>query len=158
MQLIDVPARIGDRPKTTGAMIPHDQLDQFSPPEIRQGLIDAATALPGVFTGPSQVSEPGSLALRLREPKGPADAFLMPGLDEFGHIHRTGFMHLMLDPQIINFLNRLGWTEIHPITARDDFFDNIVMLYAPRDAGELQIATLLLRKSWERASGVTEPA
>lgn len=152
MQLIDIPARTGDRPRTTGAMIPHDQLDQFSPEEIRTALIEFAAALPGVFTGKSQVSEPGSLALRLHEPKGPEDAFLMPGLDEFGHIHRTGFMHLMLPPEVIALLTRLGWLETHPITARPDFFDNIVMVYAPRDEDELAVATAILRMSWERAA------
>ncbi|MDT3441045.1 MULTISPECIES: hypothetical protein [unclassified Pseudofrankia] len=50
------PVRAGDRPVTTGLEIPHDQLDQFSPPEIRARLIEVARALPGVFTGPSQVS------------------------------------------------------------------------------------------------------
>src|ERR1051326_425941 len=89
-----LPRRQGPRPVTTGREIPHDQLDQHSPADIRDALAAAAQRLDGVFTGPSQVSEPASLALRLRQPTGPWEAFLHPSRDEFGHIHRAGFMHL----------------------------------------------------------------
>ena len=147
------PERRGERPATTGLEIPHDQLDQFSPPEIRAALVAKAQALPGVFTGPSQVSEPSSLALRLREPRGPEAAFLLPGLDEFGHIHRTGFMHLVLPRPLIEALEPQGWIEPHPITRRAAFPDDIVMLYAPRDQSELEIAVAAMTASWEQASG-----
>src|SRR5690349_3747029 len=50
LDLAAPPARPGRRPVTTGRMIPHDQLEQFSPPEIRAELIEAAKSLPGVFT------------------------------------------------------------------------------------------------------------
>jgi hypothetical protein len=148
------PARIGARPVTTGREIPHDQLDQFSPPEIREQLVAEAKALPGVFTGPSQVSEPSSLALRMRDASGPEEAFLMPGLDEFGHIHRSGFMHLILPKGLIETLTPLGWIEPHPITRRPDFPDDIVMLYAPRDEAELAVVVAAMTASWERASGL----
>jgi hypothetical protein len=33
--------------------IPHDQLEAFSPPEIRDAVVARARRLPGVFTSPS---------------------------------------------------------------------------------------------------------
>ncbi|MEV0384749.1 hypothetical protein [Nonomuraea sp. NPDC050643] len=78
LDLTDPPTRPGPRPRTTGLEIPHDQLDQFSPAHIRAALVTEAQTLAGVFTGPSQVSEPASLALRLHEPAGPWEAFLHP--------------------------------------------------------------------------------
>jgi hypothetical protein len=149
----DWPARRGERPATTGLEIPHDQLDQFSPPEIRAALAAHAEALPGVFTGPSQVSEPSSLAFRLHDRGGPEHAFLMPGLDEFGHLHKTGFMHLVLPRPLIDALAPQGWLEPHPITRRPGFPDGIVMLYAPRDEAELEIAIAAVTASYEQASG-----
>ena len=152
LDLATPPLRSGRRPTTTGLEIPHDQLDQFSPPEIRAALIKEAEALPGVFTGPSQVSEPSSLALRLHQPHGPWQAFLHPSRDEFGHVHRAGFMHLTLPHQLITALTEAGWVEPHPISKRPEFPDTIVMFYAPRDEAELAVAVAVLRASWQQAA------
>ena len=150
------PPRSSPRPMTTGVEIPHDQLDQFSPPQIRAALVKQAQALPGVFTGPSQVSEPSSLALRLHRPDGPWKAFLHPSRDEFGHIHRVGFMHLTLPEPIIAPLTQAGWIEVHPISLRPQWPDTIVMFYAPRDEDELAAAVAALNASWRQASHSTE--
>lgn len=144
--------RAGARPVTTGLEIPHDQLDQFSPPEIRARLVEVARSLPGVFTGPSQVSEPASLALRLRQPAGPWEAFLHPSRDEFGHIHRSGFLHLTLPRAVLAPFVAAGWAEPHPISRRPEWPDTILMLYAPRDEAELGIAVAALRASWRHAA------
>lgn len=146
------PSRSGPRPTTTRLEIPHDQLDQFSPPQIRAALVKQAQALQGVFTGPSQVSEPSSLALRLHRPNGPWEAFLHPSPDEFGHIHRAGFMHLTLPEPVIAPLTETGWIELHPISLRPQWPDTIVMLYAPRDEDELAVAVAALNASWRQAA------
>ncbi|MDI2128515.1 alcohol dehydrogenase catalytic domain-containing protein [Yinghuangia seranimata] len=153
IDLSTLPPRKGTRPTTTGKEIPHDQLEQFSPPEIRAALVAYAETLPGVATGPSLVSEPGSFALRLGRAERPFDAFLHPEVDEFGHIHRSGFLHLTVPREYVRVLDELGWTEPHPITRRAEFPDTIVMLYAPRDAEELAVATAVLRASYEQAVG-----
>ncbi|MDF2712167.1 MAG: phospholipase [Nonomuraea muscovyensis] len=152
IDLTDPPPRTGPRPRTTGLEIPHDQLTQFSPPHIRTALVADAQALAGVFTGPSQVSEPASLALRLREPVGPWEAFLHPSRDEFGHIHRSGFLHLTVPRPLMAPLERTGWIEPHPISRRPEWPDTIVMLYAPRDEAELAVARAVLRASWRQAT------
>jgi hypothetical protein len=149
--LTGLPPRPGPRPATTGVEIPHDQLEDFSPPEIRAELIARAQRLPGVFTGPSLVSEPASLALRLRKQNRRFEAFLHPTVDEFGHIHRSGFMHLTVPMTCIDALRKLGWIEPHPISRRPEFPDTIVMLYAPRDAEELDVAVAVLHASYEQA-------
>ncbi|NUT97494.1 MAG: phospholipase [Saccharothrix sp.] len=150
--MIDLPTRPGPRPTTTGREIPHDQLDQFSPAHIRDALVETARALPGVFTGPSQVSEPASLALRLHHPTGPWEAFLHPSTDEFGHVHRAGFLHLTVPKPLVEPLLTTGWAEAHPISRRPEWPDTIVMLYAPRDEDELAVATTVLRASWQQAT------
>ncbi|WP_331765752.1 luciferase family protein [Embleya sp. NBC_00896] len=152
LDLASPPLRPGSRPTTTGREIPHDQLDQFSPPGIRAALVREAEALPGVFTGPSQVSEPSSLALRLHRPTGPWEAYLHPSTDEFGHVHRAGFMHLTVPRPLLDPLVRAGWAEPHPIVLRHEWPDTIIMLYAPRDEGELDLATAVLHASWRHAA------
>lgn len=148
-----LPSRQGSRPATTGREIPHDQLDQFSPPAVRDALVAAAEGLDGVFTGPSQVSEPASLALRLRRPSGPWEAFLHPSRDEFGHIHRAGFLHLTVPEAWVAPLIEAGWAEPHPISRRPEWPDTIIMLYAPRDEAELEVVTGVLRVSHLHALG-----
>jgi hypothetical protein len=155
LDLTAPPIRSGPRPTTTGLEIPHDQLDQFSPPGIRAALIKEAETLPGVFTGPSQVSEPSSLALRLYQPRGPWQAFLHPSRDEFGHVHRVGFMHLTVPHQLITALTKAGWVEQHPISKRPEWPDTIVMFYAPRDEAELAVAVAAMRASWQQAAQPT---
>jgi hypothetical protein len=151
------PQRPGPRPITTGREIPHDQLDQFAPAEIRAALIEVGQALPGVFTGPSQVSEPSSIALRLARPSGPWEAFLHPSTDEFGHIHRAGFLHLTVPLELVEPLQAAGWVEPHPISRRPEWPDTIVMFYAPRDEDELAVASAVLRASWQQASASSVP-
>jgi hypothetical protein len=152
LDLTAPPPRPGARPTTTGQEIPHDQLDQFSPPQIRAALIAQAQTLPGVFHGPSQVSEPSSVALRLHRPSGPWEAFLHPSRDEFAHVHRAGFLHLTLPRPLIAPLVRTGWAEPHPISRRPQWPDTIVMLYAPRDDAELAVVAAALRASWRQAA------
>ncbi|MFC9398304.1 hypothetical protein ACFTWS_34915 [Streptomyces sp. NPDC057027] len=53
----------------TGAEIPHDRLEGFSPPAVREEPVARARLLPGAVTE-----------------------------DEFGHIHRSGFLHLAVEP------------------------------------------------------------
>ncbi|GHH95794.1 luciferase domain-containing protein [Streptomyces capillispiralis] len=151
VDLSALPPRKGTRPATTGREIPHDQLEDFSPPQIREALVARAEALPGVFTSMSLVSEPSSLALRLRRSNRPFEAFLHPTVDEFGHIHRSGFLHLTVPTETLDLLEELGWTEPHPIVRRAEFPDTIVMLYAPRDEDELEVATQVVRASYEQA-------
>ncbi|MEV8533604.1 luciferase family protein [Streptomyces sp. NPDC051211] len=153
VDLTALPPRKGPRPATTGREIPHDQLEDFSPPEIRAELIARAEALPGVYTSASLVSEPSSLALRLHQANRPFEAFLHPSVDEFGHIHRSGFLHLTVPREVLGPLAELGWVEPHPIVRRPEFPDTIVMLYAPRDAAELEVAAAVLQASYEQAAG-----
>jgi hypothetical protein len=94
------------------------------------------------------------VALRLHRPNGPWEAFLHPSLDEFGHVHRAGFLHLTLPFPLIAPLTETGWTEVHPISLRPEWPDTIVMLYAPRDDDELAVVATVLHASWQQASQV----
>jgi hypothetical protein len=144
-----VPVRQGPRPLTTRAEIPHDQLDQPSPPAIRQRLLAHARAFPDVIVGQSLVSEPASIGLRLPGSTADREAFL--AFDEFAHVHRSGFLHLTLPRWLISRLEQAGWVEPHPIARRPEFPDTIVMLYAPRDEDELALTAAVLKASYAMA-------
>ena len=46
-----------------------------------------------------------------------------------------------------------GWGEIHPVTKRKEFYDNILMLYAPTTEEELKFVIELIKVSYHFAKG-----
>ena len=45
-----------------------------------------------------------------------------------------------------------GWAERHPLAGKHGLGDNIVMVYGPRDAAELEAVTALVRASYDHAA------
>ena len=158
MTTFELPNRSGARPRTTAPTrddpFPHQQLDQRAPEHLQEALFQRARRLGDVRVGRSLVSLPQSRAFHL-EPGavgGPAAAFQRG--TEFAHIHtgNDGSLHLTLPPQLYAEVLRAGWGEPHPISGT-------MMLFGPRDEGELRIAWRILEASWSWARrGQTTPA
>src|SRR5919198_3617245 len=142
-----LPVRVGDRPRTTPTN-PHTQLDQ-QPTDLRwvEELAERVFALPGVVEQPSGISVPGARALVLApgEPTGPPEAFLIDR--EFAHLHPSPdhSLHAMLPPETVAEAVEAGWAEPHPVALRGLIPPTAVMLYAPRDEGELDVVDSLVR-------------
>jgi hypothetical protein len=144
-----LPPRVGTCPKTTPTN-PHTQLDQ-QPAD--SGLIEELArrvfALPGVVELPSRISVPGARALVLApgEAVGPPEAFLIDR--EFAHLHPAPdhSLHAMLPIETMSDAVAAGWAEPHPVALRGLIPSNAVMLYAPRDEGELDVIERLVRAS-----------
>jgi len=149
MSALKLPARAGDRPRTTPSN-PHTQLDQ-QPGDARlaEQLALRIFALPGVCEQPSRISVPGARALVLAEgePAGPPEAFLIGR--EFAHLHPSPdhSLHAMLALDIADAAIAAGWAESHPVALRGLIPRTAVMLYAPRDEAELDVVELLVRAS-----------
>ena len=149
--------RPGQRPMT-GSFVPHQQLTQVSPPEVRAALMDwMKTAFPHTITGRSKVSDSSSFALHLDGVEfAPHVRGLTPihGAHEFGHLHEDGSMHLALSPEDRWEVIAKGWGEPHP-GARWGI--NAIMVYAPRNVDELEVAKKAFTASYRYAIGeVTE--
>ncbi|MEA2366647.1 MAG: hypothetical protein QOI32_2159 [Thermoleophilaceae bacterium] len=150
-----LPARGGDRPRTTPTN-PHTQLDQQpADAALVEELARRAFALPGVVEEPSAISVPGARALVLAgdEPTGPPEAFLIGR--EFAHLHPSPdhSLHAMLPPELVDQAIDAGWAEHHPVALRGLIPRTAVMLYAPRDEAELETVDSLLRASHAFARG-----
>jgi phospholipase/carboxylesterase len=139
--------RRGPRPRTTPTN-PHTQLDQNAPVELQEALFARASALAGVVVGESHVSVPGARAFHLPGCRAPAPAGFMLER-EFAHLHpaRDGSLHLSLPPAIVDAVIDNGWAERHPLAGKHGLPNNIVMVYGPRDAAELQVVDALVRAS-----------
>ena len=150
---VELPARAGPAPRTTrpqpgGRPTPHTQLSQNAPPELQEILFERASALPGVTVGDSHVSVPGARAFHLDRSlaRGPAEAF--QARTEFAHLHPTpdGSLHMTLPPRLYEAVRARGWGEPHPVSGT-------MMVFGPRDPGELEVVWRLLQASYGFATG-----
>ena len=169
-----LPHRTGEPPRT-GPSITHVQLTQNGPKEMSDRLAEWITAeLPGVRSGPSEISDPPKMRAFLVsvfpnvdlphdlpdekataffvDGSPPAGVLLMPpnGASEFAHIHPDGSLHLALAPADQEVVVTRGWGERHPF-----FGDrvNVTMLYSPRNEMELDVAKAVVHAAFRYATG-----
>jgi hypothetical protein len=148
----DLPPRRGNRPRT-GAMMPHQQLDQNAPVELQELLFERIRRLPGVKIAPSGVSVPGARAFILDGPGKQSGAFMVGG--EFAHLHPhyDGSLHLMLPQADASDVTAKGWGELHPAARMGLIEGAALMIYGPRDESELEVVFRIVQASYRFASG-----
>jgi hypothetical protein len=139
----------------------HKRLDDAAPVEqnplgeVVEELAGRVFALPGVQERPSAISVPGVRALWLSEdvPAGPQEAFMIGR--EFAHIHPIpdGSLHAALPPEVAREPVEKGWAEQHPVARMGYIPQNVVMIYAPRDAQEIEIVAELVAEAYRYAGG-----
>jgi hypothetical protein len=145
--------RAGPPPRTT-SWAPHVQLDQLALPAMHAALIARVFALPDVEERPGTVADPRESAIWLRDdlPAGPADAFL--GNREIGHFHPWDHsLHIALPPDLAQEAVAAGWAEVHPVAKAGMAPGHLVMLYGPRDEGEVEVLFQLILVAVRRAGG-----
>lgn len=135
-----LPHRTGSRPQVSWS-IPQQQQSQNAPAELQQQLFDRVSGLSGVSTGESHISVPGARAFVVSGATGPDDAFLVPQVGEFAHLHPEydGSLHLALPARLAADLVVRGWGQPHP-WAGTRLAPGFVMVFGPRTADELATA------------------
>lgn len=149
-----LPPRAGERPQVS-AGIPQEQRSDNAPLELQEELFERVAALPGVSTRQSAISVPGSRGLMLDPPRrGPDEAFIVPAVGEFAHVHpgHDGSLHLALPLSLAADVVAKGWGVAHPL-AGVRLTPGMVMLFGPRDAAELETVVGVVATSHARASG-----
>lgn len=124
------------------------QLDQRAAPTTWVAVWDALRAVPGVVSGPSALAEPGSRAVLV-----PSVAFPVPGTSfapdgaplEPAHLHSPAdtSIHIVLPPERGALLIAQGWAVRCPRGVHG----TELILFAPRDAAELDVVVALARES-----------
>jgi len=152
--MLELPLRPGPRPKTT-PHAPHTQLDQTPPGDIYDLLKDRAFDFPEVERRPSIISVPGAEALWLADAGGHGCAEPFLAGNEFAHVHPPydGSMPMrMPEDQVVERLER-GWGEHHPLVPVGRAPPSLVMVFGPRDQGELEVILGLIDASYKFARG-----
>lgn len=152
-RLID---RVGERPEVSWR-IPQQQLSDTSPAEIQEQLFARISSLANVSSGESQISVPGARGLVLGESTGPAEAFLVPQVREFAHLHPAydGSLHLALPTDQAADVVAHGWGTPHP-WAGSRLTLGFTMVFGPRDDAELEVVAGIVAASHAYASGTID--
>jgi hypothetical protein len=74
---------------------------------------------------------------------------------EFAHIHPRpdGSLHAALPPELAEEAIEKGWAEQHPVARLGYISPNVVMIYAPRNAEEIEDVAGLVAESYRYAGG-----
>lgn len=149
----ELPRRAGGPPEVSWT-IPQQQETQTSPAGLQEELFRRVQALEGVRVEASRISVPGARAFLLDDAGGRDEAFLVPGVGEFAHLHprHDGSMHLALPPDLAADVTAKGWGRAH-MWAGTRLSPGFVMVYGPRDAGELEIVVGIVEASHAHALG-----
>jgi phospholipase/carboxylesterase len=154
-----LPERGGEPPEVS-VTTPQQQQSQNAPAELQEALFDRIVQLDGVATAPSAVSVPGARAFILGcgSTRGPLEAFIVPDLGEFAHLHPgyDGSLHLALPLSLAHDALAKGWGVAHPLAGLR-LTPGMVMIFGPRDATELEIVTSIVRASHAYAAGGESP-
>ena len=153
--LENMPIRVGERPITTNTN-PHTQLNQ-QPNDITyvKDLMTWAFSLDDIKKKSSAISVPGAIAMCLEDEHTceSCNAFMIG--TEFAHFHPHPdySMHLGLPKKDAEIIINRGWGEWHPLIERGFLPPNIIMMYAPRNENELEVAKFILGRSYDFAMG-----
>ena len=159
-QLLSTLQRIPNRPgpsPTATFDIPHQQLNQPAPIIVQQELITAVAALPNVLLWESPNSLPGAIGWILGESLDTDEKGDLIAGSEFGHQHRNevGSMHLSLPATASQIVLEKGWAVLHPFSTviHGSRAVDYLLVYAPRDNGDLKIVWLIVQASYAFARG-----
>lgn len=150
-----LPARPGAAPEVS-VTTPQQQESQNAPVALQEALLRRVEMLAGVAIQSSAISVPGARAFVLDpgQARGPAEAFMVADVGEFAHLHPgyDGSIHLVLPIPLAHDALVKGWAVAHPL-AGIRLTAGTVMIFGPRDEGELEIVSGIVRASHSFAAG-----
>ena len=152
--MFELSPRAGQRPDTTPCA-PHEQISQNPDRDTHLAFKARAFDFPFVERRHSIISVPGAEALWLphEHAHGCTESFMVG--NEFAHVHPAydGSMHLMLPIECTGELFAKGWGEPHPMAETGMIPKTAVMVFAPRNEGEIETALKILATSYAFARG-----
>lgn len=154
----ELPERAGPRPQVSST-IPQQQETQNSPADLQERLLAEIRTLAGVEVGPSRISVPGARGFTLRGGSDEEQAFLVPQVGEFAHLHpaHDGSLHLVLPPTLAGDVSAKGWGRPH-MWAGTRLSSGFMMVYGPRDEDEFVTVLGIVAASHAYACGTTASA
>ncbi|KAG4429586.1 hypothetical protein IFR05_014935 [Cadophora sp. M221] len=171
--ILDLEERKGGRAKLAG-IAPHRQMTQKAPDPMKAPLNELFNEM--VKNHPKLLETKRSLYEKhhdaifvqsnlLQDPNSsiPASARISRG--EIGHIHHDASVHLYFSPADAKVLIEKNWAERHRLARTKPFLGRVnmfgvagtyLMIYGPRDEGELETMKTILENSVKFMTGVEQ--
>ncbi|KAL5325313.1 hypothetical protein ACEPPN_006438 [Leptodophora sp. 'Broadleaf-Isolate-01'] len=171
--ILDLEDRKGGRAKLAG-IAPHRQMTQKAPDSIKEPLNELFNEM--VKSHPKLLETKRSLYEKhhdaifvrsnlLQDPNSSIPETARIARGEIGHIHYDASVHLYFSPADAKILIEKNWAERHrmartkPFLGRVNMFNvagTYLMIYGPRDEGELETMKTILENSVKFMTGVEE--
>ncbi|KAK0105069.1 hypothetical protein ONS95_004567 [Cadophora gregata] len=172
-QILDLPPRSGGRAKVAG-IAPHRQMTQNAPESMKAPLKEAFDNI--VKKHPKLLETKRSLYEKhhdaifvqsgfLQDPDSPIPQTARVSRGEIGHIHHDASVHLYFSPADAKLLIEKNWAERHRLARMKPFLGRVnmfsvagtyLMIYGPRDEGELETMRIILENSVKFMTGVED--
>ncbi|OHF03646.1 hypothetical protein CORC01_00965 [Colletotrichum orchidophilum] len=158
-EIKNLPERKGGRAEL-GGIVPHRQLSQHAPEAMREYIknlfSNAASQNPTLLTTKLSLYERSNPALFVSSQilaSAPATSTTTIARGEVGHHHGDLSIHLYLSPADAKVAITKGWAERHRLSLpkgsllanRMHLADSYLMIYGPRDEGEMEVLAEMLR-------------
>jgi phospholipase/carboxylesterase len=153
-----LPERRGPWPEVSWT-IPQQQQTQNAPLDLQERLFESVRDLAGVDVGPSRISVPGARGFSLRQGSDDEQAFLVPQVGEFAHLHPSydGSLHLVLPHELAADVSAKGWGRPH-MWAGTRLSPGFMLVHGPRDHDELATVLGIVAASHAYATGAVSSA
>ncbi|KAH7372141.1 hypothetical protein BKA64DRAFT_715153 [Cadophora sp. MPI-SDFR-AT-0126] len=171
--ILDLPSRKAGRAKLAG-IAPHRQMTQKSPESMKAPLKelfdDMVKKHPELLETKLSLYEKHHDAIfvqpaLLQDPDSPIPPTARISRGEIGHIHPDASVHLYLSPADAKVLIEKNWAERHRLARTKPFLGRLniagvagtyLMIYGPRDEGELETMRTILEHSVMFMTGVVD--
>ncbi|KAJ0304456.1 hypothetical protein COL5a_001104 [Colletotrichum fioriniae] len=162
-EIRELPERKGERAELSG-IVPHRQLSQHAPEKMREFIenlfANAVTQNPSLLTTKLSLYERNNPALFLHPQilssltsSSSSQSTPVIARGEIAHHHTDLSIHLYLSPADAKLAIQKRWAERHRLSLPKGSFlanrlhlaDSYLMVYGPRDEGEMEVLAELLR-------------
>jgi hypothetical protein len=145
-----IPGRKGTRPSTIRGPL-HIQCDSSSPKYLRR-LIGEVLAWPQIEATPSIESSPDLISIRLTPPQNANSSLTTVAVKAFARVYLEASTICLTLPLVTAHWAILGgWAEPHYLASHGLMEAGTVLLYSPRDAGELEVCRFHFARAYEYA-------
>jgi hypothetical protein len=149
----DLPPRKGKRPQTIRGPL-HIQCNGYGDPKYVNQLVEQVLTWPHVESSPPPVSPPDTIRVRLAEMVATDEPSAFLSAREFGRVLLGApTIYLTLPLVCAHWAIVHGWAEPHYLASFDLMPAGAVVVYTPRDEGELGVCYSLFSQSYRFACG-----
>jgi hypothetical protein len=150
-QFDSIPRRRGTRPRTIRGPL-HIQCDDSEDPKYLRRLISEVLTWPHIEATPSIASSPDLISIRLTSAQGANSSLTTVAVEAFARVYLEASTICLTLPLVTAHWAILGgWAEPYYLASRGLMAAGTVLLYSPRDAGELEVCRFHFARAYESA-------